>query len=555
MRVSILVLLALTGSTWAGEAGVVHVEAGCIEDEGRPRYCTDAYAFDRSEVTVDAYTRCVQAGACENPATQSGCSCLCNSDVPGRGGHPMNCVFYSNAEAYCRWNGQRLPTGVEWDKVATSTFGPWLSADPSCDSLHRGGCRFPAGALNEPKKDCAVRTDPVCSPRLGNVPDEVCDLAGNVSEFVSDWFWNEGGRAKHACIGRRGDACFLSVRGGSYQSGQTIIPRLAASSGFPMHTIQPPFQLVATGFRCVTPESAERNAGGAQRSPKITKRPASVSAESTGPLPQDSGLVSVPATCIISATSAGWNLCLDSFAIDRSEVTVDAYQRCVDAGRCRKACNRDPNCSTACNANGPGREGHPVNCVTLEDAQMYCQWNGQRLPYDVEWEVAALGSSSARRKFPWGDEAETCDRVVRQGCTIPATSTVRQDVSGTAPVCSSPGGNTPAGLCDAAGNVAEWTQSWAYDWMKAPKKWTRRLHGRQWIPRENPDTLVSTSEQVWGTGRLKGGSYLDSESYLRFDPKEFGVSVEKGSTKLPWLAIPAVGFRCVTDLPARQGKR
>jgi formylglycine-generating enzyme required for sulfatase activity len=86
---------------------------------------------------------------------------------------------------------------------------------------------------------------------------------------------------------------------------------------------------------------------------------------------------------------------------------------------------------------------HPVVNVTWDEAQLYCQWLGGRLPTEEEWEYAARGGLDGRR-YPWGDAAPAVP--ARRGSTI---------FRRTAPVGTfEPNGY---GLHDMAGNVWEWT--------------------------------------------------------------------------------------------------
>jgi formylglycine-generating enzyme required for sulfatase activity len=87
------------------------------------------------------------------------------------------------------------------------------------------------------------------------------------------------------------------------------------------------------------------------------------------------------------------------FAIDRTEVTVRAYERCVTTSKCTPPATDD----SACNwPNRKTRGDHPVNCVTLKQAAQYCQRGGQELPSVAEWQLAAGGPES--RRYPWGAE-------------------------------------------------------------------------------------------------------------------------------------------------------
>jgi iron(II)-dependent oxidoreductase len=87
---------------------------------------------------------------------------------------------------------------------------------------------------------------------------------------------------------------------------------------------------------------------------------------------------------------------LDSFWIDRTEVTYGQYQQCLSTGRCD---------APGCQEESPrGTGNYPVVCVTWEQAATYCEWAGARLPTEAEWEYAARGPE--RRRYPWGDELE-----------------------------------------------------------------------------------------------------------------------------------------------------
>jgi formylglycine-generating enzyme required for sulfatase activity len=136
---------------------------------------------------------------------------------------------------------------------------------------------------------------------------------------------------------------------------------------------------------------------------------------------------------------------LSPYCIDRTEVSVAAYSLCVEAGECTV-----PEGDPYTNWNVPGREQNPVNEINWSQADVYCKWTGGSLPTEAQWEFAARGTDG--RHYPWGDTPEFlptsfpsdlfCENLVESG--------------GTADVDSYPGGASPFGLLNMAGNVEEW---------------------------------------------------------------------------------------------------
>lgn len=132
---------------------------------------------------------------------------------------------------------------------------------------------------------------------------------------------------------------------------------------------------------------------------------------------------------------------VSSFCLDETEVTVAAFSL-PDGGLA-------PTSPVECNGIRGDRQDHPANCIDWHEADAHCRYVGKRLPTEEEWEWAARGGPAAR-SFPWGNTAPMNEACWR-GASIPATSTC--------PVGSNPGGTTPQGLKDLAGNVWEWTSS------------------------------------------------------------------------------------------------
>jgi formylglycine-generating enzyme required for sulfatase activity len=141
-----------------------------------------AFVIDRTEVTVAQYRECVAEEACSvDGLTEDPLGC--NYSAAGRDQHPVNCVDWKQADTYCRWTGGSLPSEAQWERAARGTDGrsyPWGSQKPSCTlavmaSDKGNGCgkniTWQAGAFP-----------------AGESPGGIQDMAGNVREWVADWY-------------------------------------------------------------------------------------------------------------------------------------------------------------------------------------------------------------------------------------------------------------------------------------------------------------------------------------------------------------------------------
>jgi iron(II)-dependent oxidoreductase len=128
------------------------------------------FQMSRTAVTVDQYAECVDAGACPEPNIGDNC----NWGDPKRGNHPVNCVTWDHAQAYAKFKGARLPTEAEFEYAATSCGQnqqyPWGNAQPN-----RQLAVFNANS-----------TMPVCSTPKGNTAQGLCDMSGNVWQWLQD---------------------------------------------------------------------------------------------------------------------------------------------------------------------------------------------------------------------------------------------------------------------------------------------------------------------------------------------------------------------------------
>ena len=227
--------------------------------------------------------------------------------------------------------------------------------------------------------------------------------------------------------------------------------------------------------------------------------------------------IPIPEACDFSMEAPQREVYLSAFRIDRTEVTVAAYRRCVRNNRCRPdpLLLADPRLVA---------DDVPITSVTWDEADHYCSLHGGHLPTEAQWERAARGRDG--RTWPWGntprEHASNHGRFRRTGVLGPHPGTVMQPDPADgyallAPVGSFPSGASPEGILDMAGNVAEWTAD-GY----VPELRTQ--------PTVNPQSVGTN-----GTRTIRGGSFRTPLILQR-------TTIREGAA--PLLRSPDVGFRC-----------
>jgi formylglycine-generating enzyme required for sulfatase activity len=188
----------------------------------------------------------------------------------------------------------------------------------------------------------------------------------------------------------------------------------------------------------------------------------------------------------VEGQSRRW-ITLPPYCLDRTEVTVGAYAGC-------SGCRR-PGTGGQCNGPGMGKDDHPQNCVTWNDAVTFCSSVGKVLPSEAQWELAALGGAEGRR-FPWG-HAPATDRACHGRWS--------EDGRGTCPAGAFP--EEAFGLHDMAGNVWEWVADWygpfaPGDPIATPTKGVGRvIRGGGWTSSSLGELRSTSRAATWPTNR------------------------------------------------------
>jgi len=181
------------GSFWMGCNEAVDDE--CTSGE-HPYHQVEVPPFeiDMTEVTVGQYAKCVAADACDPSTVGSSYWSLCTWDLENVDAHPINCVDWYQAKAYCEWAGRRLCSAAEWEKAARG--GCELYGDCAAESPHYPWGLAAASCLLAVMDDggagCGIwGTSPVGTKPAGASPYGPLDMAGGVTEWVRDcWHIN-----------------------------------------------------------------------------------------------------------------------------------------------------------------------------------------------------------------------------------------------------------------------------------------------------------------------------------------------------------------------------
>jgi eukaryotic-like serine/threonine-protein kinase len=190
-------------------------EDGAADEQPVHPVTVKTFAIDRDEVTNGRYRECVEAGVCSPPALATSHQRASYFADPRYADFPVIFVSWYQADTFCRFAGGRLPSEAEWEKAARGASPslrtyPWGDEPPDCTRANYAGC--------------VGDTDKVGQRPAGQSPYGVMDMAGNVWEWVADWYDPDYYRGDQF-INPDGpaDGMLKVMRGGCWESGASSL--------------------------------------------------------------------------------------------------------------------------------------------------------------------------------------------------------------------------------------------------------------------------------------------------------------------------------------------
>ncbi len=194
----------------------------------------DGYWMQQTEVTNRMFAQCVAVGSCSTPTQELGGLVYSN---PQFANHPVVGVTWDQAQAYCTWAQGSLPTEAQWEKAARGIEGniyPWGIESPACELLNFAFCNGSTSEVDSYKNSAS--------------PYGLYDMAGNVFEWVSDWY-GEAYYTNAPSVNPTGPDSgeFRSIRGSSFETyPDQVDSAIRHFGGQTYHNRD-------VGFRCAVP--------------------------------------------------------------------------------------------------------------------------------------------------------------------------------------------------------------------------------------------------------------------------------------------------------------
>jgi formylglycine-generating enzyme required for sulfatase activity len=457
----------------------------------------DGYWIQQTKVTNRMYAQCVSVGSCIAPTQEVGGPVYSNPDYAN---HPVVGVTWDQANAFCAWSLGRLPTEAEWEKAArglNASAYPWGNDEPACDLLNFGYC--------------AGRTSEVDAFPQGASFYGLYDMAGNVFEWVGDWY-EEAYYTSAPSVNPAGPESgqYRAIRGSSFETD----PDQAASAI--RHYGGEAYHSRDLGFRCVVPEP-QPMAPYCQLSAYI---PSGAIVSNGCELPQtDVAGNYCSATGSIATVSLPQGAIYDAGSnLDCTEAVVDGQRilTCVGPDNTQETTNAITVCNPTC-SNSPDVTGAGPTCdpgYTLDPNSGMCNYT------PIVGQISVAGCPAGYLLVDRGGQ-QTC--VIGQDANGQCPAGLYYD--SLAAACVPPNGNTlvPYGLDNptlAIQNYAGCVTGYAYNDMF---QCCQAVTGNNY-PGCTPGSTFNTDLGACSPGEIKlngpGCVSLDVTTYKCEEPKD-----------------------------------
>ena len=275
----------------------------------------DAFWIDKFEVTNTQYAACLNAGACKSPSQNNSNTRGGYFGNPQFNNYPVIYVSWNDANAYCAWTGERLPTEAEWEKAARGTDGrvyPW-------------GNEWDQTRLNW--RDSILR--PGDTTADGSYPSGASaygalDMAGNVWEWVADWY-DATYYANSPRNNPKGPASGLNraLRGGAWSTDPSTV-RASDRSNY-----DPDGHIDVIGFRCAQSSQTLTTTQGPSAPTLLPLTSTSTPTRTNTPSPTNTPFpTTVPETFTVDAWREGMQFVAKASGVYRFTISSGAVQVC-----------------------------------------------------------------------------------------------------------------------------------------------------------------------------------------------------------------------------------